>query len=167
VRVARWLPGVLSPVGAGRQFRSEILGTFGLGSKSDPLSLGHFDPRSASADWGLFFKNIICVLLGRLFNATIRIMISLEDVKNLAALARVEIGAEEELKLQKDLGSILGYVDELKAFDATVNTSLTTSLVKNVSRADANPHVTGECTNDLLAEAPVVKDNYVAVKKIM
>lgn len=94
-------------------------------------------------------------------------MISLEDVKSLAALARVEVSADEEVKLQKDLESILGYVAELQAFDAAVNTSLTTSLVKNVARRDANPNLTGENTDVLLAEAPSARDGYVTVKKIM
>ena len=94
-------------------------------------------------------------------------MISLADVKGLVALARLQVDEAEEIKLQKDLESILGYVDELKAFDATVNTSLTTALVKNVVRADIDPNQTGEQTTTLLAETPATKDNYVQVKKIM
>lgn len=94
-------------------------------------------------------------------------MISLEDVKNLATLARLEVSPAEEVKLQKDLESILGYVAELQAFDAAVNTSLTTALVKNVARPDAQPYETGQNTETLLAEAPSTRNGYVAVKKIM
>jgi aspartyl/glutamyl-tRNA(Asn/Gln) amidotransferase C subunit len=41
-------------------------------------------------------------------------MISLEEIKKLALLARIEIGTDEAKELQKDLGAILDYVSKLK-----------------------------------------------------
>lgn len=41
-------------------------------------------------------------------------MISNDEVKNLANLARVALSAEEEMKLAGELGQILDYVGELK-----------------------------------------------------
>lgn len=41
-------------------------------------------------------------------------MISNEEVKNLAGLARVALSAEEEAKLTGELGQILAYVGELQ-----------------------------------------------------
>ena len=41
-------------------------------------------------------------------------MISAEEIKKLALLARIEIEADEAKELQKDLGAILDYVSKLK-----------------------------------------------------
>jgi aspartyl-tRNA(Asn)/glutamyl-tRNA(Gln) amidotransferase subunit C len=40
-------------------------------------------------------------------------------LEHLAELARIELGAEEQEKLLKDLGNIIGYVEELKALDTS------------------------------------------------
>lgn len=45
-------------------------------------------------------------------------MISNDEVKNLANLARVALSAEEETKLAGELGQILDYVGELKNANA-------------------------------------------------
>jgi len=43
--------------------------------------------------------------------------ISLEDVRHVAALARLDLSPEEEEKLVTELGSILGYVEKLGELD--------------------------------------------------
>lgn len=43
--------------------------------------------------------------------------LSLEEVKSLAVLARLELSETELEKLQQDLDSILGYVDRLQKID--------------------------------------------------
>ena len=45
--------------------------------------------------------------------------ITKKELEHLANLARIELGAEEEEKLLKDLEGILGYVEELKSLDAS------------------------------------------------
>ncbi len=42
-------------------------------------------------------------------------MISGEEIKNLASLARIEVSEQETEKLQRDLGAILDYVGALKS----------------------------------------------------
>jgi aspartyl/glutamyl-tRNA(Asn/Gln) amidotransferase C subunit len=42
-------------------------------------------------------------------------MISLEDIRNLAALARLKLSPEEEASLQKDVSNILDYVGQVSA----------------------------------------------------
>lgn len=42
-------------------------------------------------------------------------MISLEDIRNLAGLARLKLSAAEEEALQKDISSILDYVGQVSA----------------------------------------------------
>ncbi len=49
-------------------------------------------------------------------------MISTNDVKKLAALARIKLTAEEEEKLAKDMESILGYVKQIKEVAASLTT---------------------------------------------
>ena len=41
-------------------------------------------------------------------------MLSIEEIKNLALLARIELSGREEKELQKELGAILDYVSHLK-----------------------------------------------------
>ncbi len=42
-------------------------------------------------------------------------MISLEDIRNLAQLARLKISPQEEESLQKDISNILDYVGQVSA----------------------------------------------------
>lgn len=42
-------------------------------------------------------------------------MISLEDIRNLAGLARLKLSAAEEESLQKDISSILDYVGQVSS----------------------------------------------------
>ena len=44
-------------------------------------------------------------------------MLNKKDLEHLAKLARIELKEREEEKLQKDLGAILDYFEELKGVD--------------------------------------------------
>ncbi len=46
-------------------------------------------------------------------------MLSLEEVRRIAALARLELSADEERLFAGQLSAILDYVDPLKALDVT------------------------------------------------
>jgi aspartyl-tRNA(Asn)/glutamyl-tRNA(Gln) amidotransferase subunit C len=43
--------------------------------------------------------------------------LSLEEVRRIASLARLELTPEEEVRLAGQLSAILGYMEELKALD--------------------------------------------------
>jgi len=93
-------------------------------------------------------------------------MISREDIENLAGLARLSLTEAEKDKLQKDMGSILGYISELSK--APVGSEVKRDYyTKNVLREDDNPNTPGEYREDILAEAPKRTGNYFAVKKIL
>ncbi len=64
-------------------------------------------------------------------------MISLKEVRHIAALARLSITKKEEEKLGKDLSAILDYIEKLKKVDISEikETSHPTSI-KNIMRAD-------------------------------
>ena len=93
-------------------------------------------------------------------------MLSPKDIDNLAALARLEIPVEEKETLRKEVDSILGYVGEIQKLSG-VEVKKEAGEIHNVFREDKDPHLPGEFTEDLLAEAPRRQDNFVKVKKIL
>jgi aspartyl-tRNA(Asn)/glutamyl-tRNA(Gln) amidotransferase subunit C len=102
--------------------------------------------------------------------------ISKENIKKLAALARIEIDDAEQQSLADTMESILGYVDQLQTVSAAQNgahasaqnTAHTTpSRVYNIMREDTKPHESGIHTAAILEEAPLRRGDYVQVKKIL
>lgn len=92
-------------------------------------------------------------------------MISKEEVKKLADLARLRVPEEELDQLTHDLESILGYVSELK--NAPVSETEEKPPLVNVLRADLDPHESGVYTDELLAALSKSRDNYLSVKPIL
>lgn len=96
-------------------------------------------------------------------------MITREEIENLAALARIELGDEEKMTLQKDVGAILEYVSQIKEVFTNANGAGAKSggAPANVMREDGNPHESGLYTEQLLSAAPQREGNYIRVKKIL
>lgn len=94
-------------------------------------------------------------------------VISGEDVKKIANLARIKISAEEEGKLQKDLSSILGYVDTLNEVD-TSNVRPTAHAVDifNVVREDGERISDEETSANIVKSAPLYEDGFIKVKAV-
>lgn len=64
-------------------------------------------------------------------------MITRKDVKHLANLARIGITETEIGKLQKDLSSVLGYVEKLEKVDVSnVEPTSHPLKIENVTRKD-------------------------------
>lgn len=64
-------------------------------------------------------------------------MISHEDIKKLAELARIHLTGAEEKKLASDLEAILGYVEKLREVDVSGVPEMTHAVEeKNVFRND-------------------------------
>ncbi len=91
-------------------------------------------------------------------------MISKEEVQHIAKLARLGLTSKEEGKFQKELSSILDYIEKLQKIDVS-NTEPTSHpfFLKNVLRPD-EPESQKQ---DLLALAPETKDGYLKVKSIL
>jgi aspartyl/glutamyl-tRNA(Asn/Gln) amidotransferase C subunit len=87
------------------------------------------------------------------------------DIRALANLARVEISDAEVAKLEKEIPSILAFVETIQKADVS-GASADTSL-RNVTRADANPHETGKYTKVLLDAAPEREGDRIAVKQVV
>ena len=94
-------------------------------------------------------------------------MISIDELKKLASLARIEIEEGEAEGLAKDMGKILSYVDAVKKISSKKSKiALDQNLVKNVLREDV-ARKSGDFTDDILANAPQTSESYIVVKKII
>ena len=87
------------------------------------------------------------------------------DVAALAKLARMEVSDAELANLEKEIPNILGFVRTIQEVD--ISKVPETSGVRNVMRADENPHESGVHTEALLAQAPGREGNRVAVKQVL
>lgn len=87
------------------------------------------------------------------------------DIKGLAKLARLEVSDEELAKLEKEIPDILAFVETIQKAD-TSTISITPEL-RNVMRADENPHESGMYTEKLLSAAPAREGDKVAVKQVI
>ncbi len=93
-------------------------------------------------------------------------MLTKEEVVKIASLARIELSDAEIEKFQKDLSSVLDYVEALKEVD-TDGLDIVSSVtgLENVMREDKAILI--EDQQDILANAPERKDNYYKVKSIL
>ena len=93
-------------------------------------------------------------------------MASVEDVKKLAALARIEVKEEELEKFTKEFDAILAYVGQLEKLKLPKDLK-TIPALRNVMRADENPTESGTWTKKLVDAFPQKEDNYLVVKQII
>ena len=95
-------------------------------------------------------------------------MISREEVLKLAELARVNVQEGEVEALQKDISSILDYVGQVSAVDASKTKEA--GLTRNVLREDV-PYAEGAALlgkrDALLKAFPVCEKGYNVVRKII
>jgi aspartyl-tRNA(Asn)/glutamyl-tRNA(Gln) amidotransferase subunit C len=93
-------------------------------------------------------------------------MLSKEEVKKLALLARIALSDAEVEKYQKDLSTVLDYVDELKKVDVSgVDEVFEVTGLVNVQRDDKV--VTAENHQEIFSQAPEIKDGFYKVKAIL
>ena len=93
-------------------------------------------------------------------------MISREDIKKLAALARISLPPEEEEELARDVTSIVGYISLIsEALGEHVGPEA--EKLRNVMREDIASHESSVYTEALLEAAPKREGNFIKVKKIL
>lgn len=93
-------------------------------------------------------------------------MATTEEVKKLAALARIEVNEEELPKFTKEFEAILAYVSQLEKLDLPSGRSDLPEL-RNVFRADENPTPAGTWTEKIVEAFPEKEGNALVVKKII
>ena len=93
-------------------------------------------------------------------------MLTVEEVKKIAVLARIELTEDEVERFRTDLSVVLDYVNELQQVDTegVDEVSQVTGLV-NVQREDTA--VMSEIVEDIKAGAPEIKDGYYKVRAIL
>lgn len=87
------------------------------------------------------------------------------DIAALAKLARLEVSSEELAKLEQEIPAILGFVETIQK--AHTESEHKGKGLRNVMRADENPHEGGLYTEKLLSAAPAREGNRVAVKQVI
>lgn len=93
--------------------------------------------------------------------------ISVEDVRHIANLARLELGEDELAKFQKDLSSILEYISQLSEVKTEkVEPMFQTTGLKNVFREDAIDEKQGLSAEEATQNAPAKEKGYFKVKPV-
>jgi len=92
--------------------------------------------------------------------------ISLEQVRHVARLARLELSPADEERLQADLSEMLTYVDKLNQLDtASVEPTVQVGEAGTPMRAD---EVTNRpAADEMLANAPAREGHFFKVPKII
>lgn len=94
-------------------------------------------------------------------------MISKEEVKHIAKLARLGLTEPEIEKFQKELSSILDYIEKLKEVDIkNVEPTSHTLKIENVSREDVAKKSDIEKVKKLIKAFPERKNTFLKVKSI-
>jgi len=94
-------------------------------------------------------------------------MINKEEVKHIAKLARLGLTEPEIEKFQKELSSILDYIEKLKGVDIkNVEPTSHTLKIENVSREDVVKKLDIEKVKKLIKAFPERKNTFLKVKSI-
>ncbi len=93
-------------------------------------------------------------------------MLTKEEVIKISQLARIALTEDEVEKFQKELSTVLDYVEELKQVnvDGLEEVSQVTGLV-NVQRDDKV--IESDIKEELFKNAPEMKDGFYKVKAIL
>ncbi|MBU1075152.1 Asp-tRNA(Asn)/Glu-tRNA(Gln) amidotransferase subunit GatC [Patescibacteria group bacterium] len=91
--------------------------------------------------------------------------ITKEEVKHLAKLARIGLSKEEVDRFQKQITSILDYVDMLKKVTVEKGEKIVMSDVENILRDDVVKQSKNQ--EKLIEQAPDQKNGHIKVKTIL
>jgi aspartyl-tRNA(Asn)/glutamyl-tRNA(Gln) amidotransferase subunit C len=93
--------------------------------------------------------------------------LSRDDVLKLANLSRLSLSNDEIERFRDELSSILQYVQKLDSVDVSgLEPTYQVTGLKNIMREDKLVDY-GYDTEDLLKNAPAVKDNHFKVKRVL
>ena len=92
--------------------------------------------------------------------------VTLEDVQRVAALARLDLSADEQTRLVDELGRILHYMEKLNELDTESVTPTAHAIPVAASFRADEPRVF-EGLDELLAQAPDLRDGYFRVPRVI
>ena len=95
-------------------------------------------------------------------------MLSKKEVEHIAKLARISLTEKEIEKFQKELSSILEYVEKLKGVDITHAKPTSHSIfLENVMREDKPTSLAPESKKKLIEKFPDTEKGYLKTKSIL
>jgi aspartyl-tRNA(Asn)/glutamyl-tRNA(Gln) amidotransferase subunit C len=92
-------------------------------------------------------------------------MLSTDEVKNIATLARVGLTDAEVTHFQRDLSAVLDWFEELKDVDVSGAPTETSMAPESDRSAEDIASLSGEAPR-ILENAPGKKENYFKVKSV-
>ena len=92
--------------------------------------------------------------------------VSIDDVRRVAALARLELSSGEQERLTTELSRILDYMEKLNELD-TDGVEPTAHLAPDASVFRADESERFEALRELLSQAPDLRENYFRVPRII
>ena len=94
-------------------------------------------------------------------------MASTEEVKKLAALARIKLDDSELEKFTNEFDAVLDYVGQLEQLKLSTDGTHAIPPLRNVFREDEEPTPAGTYTEKIVAAFPKKKGNALSVKQIL
>lgn len=94
-------------------------------------------------------------------------MATTEEVKKLAALARIKVEDKELEKFTREFDAILAYVGQLEKIDFNEDSEEKKPPLRNVMRADSEPHSGKIYTEKLTEQFPARDGDALSVKQII
>ena len=100
-------------------------------------------------------------------------MATKEDVRKLAALARITIEEAELEKFTKEFDAIIAYMGQLEKLELPSGTGDLSAgrqgspALRNVMREDGEPHATGAYTEKVASQFPQREGDALVVKQII
>lgn len=93
-------------------------------------------------------------------------MATTEEVKKLAALARIRVGDAELEKFTSEFDAILAYIGQLEKLELPKG-GMEKPALRNVMREDAEPHASGAYTEKIAEQFPAREGDALLVKQII
>jgi len=93
-------------------------------------------------------------------------MATTEEVKKLAALARIRVDDSELEKFASEFDAILAYIGQLEKLELPKGRE-GKPVLRNVMRADGEPHAPGMYTEKLTEQFPTREGDALSVKQII
>ena len=91
----------------------------------------------------------------------------IDEIKHLAALARIHTTESEAASLKNDIDAVLAYVSVVSEITTADDLTKKVCARHNVFRKDEVTNEPGSYTDVLMAEAPHTHGDYLKVKKIL
>ena len=92
--------------------------------------------------------------------------VDLATVKRVAKLARIAVSDEEAEKMQGELNTILGFVEQLDEVDVSGVEPMTSVVSMQIKKREDIVN-DGNKADDIVANAPVTEDNFFMVPKVV